>query len=351
MSVAVQKMVRPRAAGVAFTLDPHSGDRSQIAIDASWGFGEAVVAGEVTPDNYLVDKVLFEITRRTVSRKADRVPAGRHGRGWNRPRCRRTGATAPCLDDEEIKAVARLARTSEKHYGRPQDVEWALDADLPAGERVLLLQSRPETVWSSARRRRSARAPRPATTASCPPCMAHCTARPAIPPGNTGRQRSLTVARAMRNDASGEEAWQTVPRPIRDRDTARRRGVGGALHLLALFSEDRRDYEASMFWFQDGVHWPDRADAVGRDVLRARHRHAVAVQHPALHDPAGARDRHPDRQRLQLPHPRPGRRPGRDRAPGAVVPGARRVLLRQLGPALRQLADQDARAWSPRSSR
>ena len=69
MSVGVQQMVRPRAAGVAFTLNPLNGDRSQIAIDASWGFGEAVVSGEVTPDNFLVDKVMGAITRRTISAK------------------------------------------------------------------------------------------------------------------------------------------------------------------------------------------------------------------------------------------------------------------------------------------
>jgi hypothetical protein len=50
MCVVIQKMVTPKAAGVAFTLDPTNGDRSQVAIDAAWGFGEAVVAGEVTPD-------------------------------------------------------------------------------------------------------------------------------------------------------------------------------------------------------------------------------------------------------------------------------------------------------------
>jgi pyruvate,water dikinase len=57
-------------------------------------------------------------------------------------------ATAPSLTDDEIKAIARLARTAEKHYGCPQDIEWAVDADLPDGENVILLQSRPETVWS-----------------------------------------------------------------------------------------------------------------------------------------------------------------------------------------------------------
>ena len=59
MSVGVQKMVRPIASGVAFTLNPINGDRSQVAIDANWGLGEPVVCGEVTPDNYLVDKVMW----------------------------------------------------------------------------------------------------------------------------------------------------------------------------------------------------------------------------------------------------------------------------------------------------
>ncbi|MGL5863324.1 MAG: PEP/pyruvate-binding domain-containing protein, partial [Phycicoccus sp.] len=54
----------------------------------------------------------------------------------------------PCLTDAEICAVGAMARRAEKHYGRPQDVEWALDEDLPDGETVILLQARPETVWS-----------------------------------------------------------------------------------------------------------------------------------------------------------------------------------------------------------
>jgi pyruvate,water dikinase len=59
---------------------------------------------------------------------------------------------APSLTDREIVAVAKLARRAEKHYGCPQDVEWAVDDDLPAGEDVVLLQARPETVWSKRRR-------------------------------------------------------------------------------------------------------------------------------------------------------------------------------------------------------
>src|ERR1700677_1971787 len=147
MSVGVQQMVTPRAGGGAFTLNPSNGDRSQIAIDASWGFGEAVVSGEVTPDNFLVDKVMGTITKRTISAKTleyrlldtdavTAVPVDAERQ------------SVPCLTDEEITGVAKLARRAEKHYRCPQDVEWAL-ADSPGGApEVLLLQSRPETVWS-----------------------------------------------------------------------------------------------------------------------------------------------------------------------------------------------------------
>jgi pyruvate, water dikinase len=147
MCVAVQKMVRPRAAGVAFTLNPGNGDRSAIAIDSSWGFGEAVVSGEVTPDNFLVDKVLFQISQRTLSPKTHEYRLI-DGSQVSFVEVEPERVLAPSLTDDEIKAVARLARTAERHYGTPQDVEWAVDDDLPDGDRVVLLQSRPETVWS-----------------------------------------------------------------------------------------------------------------------------------------------------------------------------------------------------------
>jgi pyruvate,water dikinase len=147
MSVGVQKMVRPTAAGVAFTLNPRDGDRSQVAVEAAWGFGEGIVSGEVTPDSFLVDKVLGEIVQRAISDKALEYRLGDGDRVEPVPvdRARRT---APSLTDDQVKAVARLARLVERHYGSPQDVEWALDADLPDGQAVTLLQARPETVWS-----------------------------------------------------------------------------------------------------------------------------------------------------------------------------------------------------------
>lgn len=147
MAVAVQKMVNSRTSGVAMTIDPKNGDRSKIVIDSSWGLGELVVSGEVTPDNYLIDKVLLQVIERIISDKHEElVPTG-----YGTVERREVDAdrrNSPSLSEDEIVAVARLAKSAEKHYGTVQDVEWAIDADLPAGHNVLLLQSRPETVWS-----------------------------------------------------------------------------------------------------------------------------------------------------------------------------------------------------------
>jgi pyruvate,water dikinase len=147
MSVGVQKMVDPRTAGVAFTLNPMTGDRTQVAIEASWGLGEAVVSGEVTPDNFLVDKVMREIVGRVISPKdiEYRLTDARHVEKVDVEPDRRM---VPALTDDEVLAVAAMARRAERHYGCPQDVEWALDRHLPEGENVILLQARPETVWS-----------------------------------------------------------------------------------------------------------------------------------------------------------------------------------------------------------
>lgn len=147
MSVGVQKMVDPISSGVAFTLNPTNGDKSQVAIDASWGLGEAVVSGEVTPDNFLVDKVLREVVKREISDKGVEYCLTESG---SVEKLDITGdrRTAPAVTDEDLTAIAILARRAEKHYGCPQDVEWALDKHLPAGENVVMLQSRPETVWS-----------------------------------------------------------------------------------------------------------------------------------------------------------------------------------------------------------
>lgn len=144
MAVVVQAMVDARTAGVMFTRSPTTGDKSVIAIEGAWGLGSAVVSGEVTPDRWVIGKITGDITVRDISDKHIRqVPAP--GGGIIDEELPADIRTAPCLSDEELQALRTVGRRVEKHYGRPQDIEWAIDK---AG-RLLLLQSRPETVWSS----------------------------------------------------------------------------------------------------------------------------------------------------------------------------------------------------------
>jgi pyruvate,water dikinase len=132
------------------TLDPLTGDRSQITIEASFGLGLAVVGGEVTPDRYAVDKVTLELRSREVGPKtiAYRFDP-------------QTGAVklfevppeeqhVPALTDPEVGEVAALGKRVERALGGPQDIEWAVGPG-PSGPRELyLLQTRAETVWSRA---------------------------------------------------------------------------------------------------------------------------------------------------------------------------------------------------------
>jgi pyruvate, water dikinase len=148
MAVVVQRMVDPRCAGVMFTRSPTTGDRSVVAVEACWGLGSALVSGDVTPDAYIVNKVTGEIIKRTISEKLhshQRDPAGAGVVTTGVPDDLRT---RPCLGAEELRALVRLGRRVEDHYGAPQDIEWAIAGDLPAGANIVVLQSRPETVWA-----------------------------------------------------------------------------------------------------------------------------------------------------------------------------------------------------------
>ena len=167
MAVVVQRMVAPRAAGVMFTRSPVTGDRSVVAIESTWGLGSALVAGDVTPDAFIISKVTGEITTRRVSPKIKIHSYRPNGPGVTVSGTPSPLRDVPSLTDDEIRALAAIGRQVEAHYGVPQDIEWALleggaaDADADeAAARVVLLQSRPETVWA-ARERTPAGAPRP----------------------------------------------------------------------------------------------------------------------------------------------------------------------------------------------
>jgi pyruvate,water dikinase len=144
MGVVVQRMVDARTAGVMFTRSPTTGDKSVITIEGAWGLGSAVVSGEVTPDRWVVGKLTGEITVRDISDKHIRQ-SPKEGGGIEDVALPADQRTAPCLSDEELLRLKDIARKTEKHYGRAQDIEWAID---DAGK-IFLLQSRPETVWSA----------------------------------------------------------------------------------------------------------------------------------------------------------------------------------------------------------
>lgn len=145
MAVVVQAMVDARTAGVMFTRSPTTGDRSVITIEGAWGLGSAIVGGEVTPDRWVLGKITGDIAVREISDKAIRhAPAA--GGGTETVAVAESLRRAPSLSDEELQTLRSIARKVERHYGCPQDIEWAVDK--VSGE-VLLLQSRPETVWSA----------------------------------------------------------------------------------------------------------------------------------------------------------------------------------------------------------
>jgi len=145
MAVVVQTMVDARTAGVMFTRSPLTGDRSVMAIEGSWGLGSAVVGGEVTPDRWVVGKITGEISVREISDKQIRhVPLSEGG--IQSVAVDESQRRIPCMSDAELEALRVIGRKVERHYGRPQDIEWAVDRHSGA---ILLLQSRPETVWSS----------------------------------------------------------------------------------------------------------------------------------------------------------------------------------------------------------
>jgi pyruvate,water dikinase len=151
MAVVVQAMVRPRASGVMFTLDPGSGDPSIVAIEASWGLGSAVVGGEVTPDSYVVSKPTLAIQERRVRAKAVRHVVLPEGGTCSEPVPDEL-RSKPCLSDPEVLELARVGRRLESLFGAPQDIEWSVDERLELPDSIAVLQCRPETVWSTRRR-------------------------------------------------------------------------------------------------------------------------------------------------------------------------------------------------------
>ncbi|HEX8714248.1 MAG TPA: phosphoenolpyruvate synthase, partial [Solirubrobacteraceae bacterium] len=141
IAVVVQLQVASTRAGVMFTVNPATGERDELVIEGSFGLGEAVVSGSVSPDRYIVDKRTLAIRRREVHRKELVIEYAPDG-GTRRRTLSEEEAVRPALSDEEVVSVAALGRQIESHYGSPQDTEWAFDPD----GLLWMLQSRPITT-------------------------------------------------------------------------------------------------------------------------------------------------------------------------------------------------------------
>ena len=138
MAVVVQQMVFPHAAGVLFTADPVTSNRQLASVEASFGLGEAVVSGLVNADVYKVRS--GEIVAKAVATKESAIQASPAGGTLTRP-IEPAQQEQPALTDDQVVQLAQLGRRIEAHFGRPQDIEWALVDD---GFRIV--QSRPITT-------------------------------------------------------------------------------------------------------------------------------------------------------------------------------------------------------------
>jgi pyruvate,water dikinase len=139
VAVLVQQLVRSDVSAVVFSADPRTDAREQIVLNATWGLGESLVGGTVTPDLYLVRKTDLAILSRQIADKAVMTVLWAEGtREIAVPRMMRQ---EPVLDDVQVQSLASLARSLEEHEGWPVDLECAY-----ARDQLYLLQCRPITA-------------------------------------------------------------------------------------------------------------------------------------------------------------------------------------------------------------
>ena len=191
IAVVVQRQIQSTRAGVMFTVNPATGERDELVIEGSFGLGEAVVSGSVSPDRYVVDKATLAIRHREVHRKELVIEYAADGGGTRQRALTEEEALRPVLSDEEVLAVAELGPADRDHYGSPQDTEWAFDPD----GALWMLQSRPITTLHD----EAPRAPRrtqPSPQSARPCCCAAWAARRAAPAAPRACSPRSTTPRA-----------------------------------------------------------------------------------------------------------------------------------------------------------
>jgi pyruvate,water dikinase len=140
VGICVLKMVNARAAGVCLTVNPKTGEDTEAVIETSWGLGEAVVSGIVTPDRFTVGKLEMEVKESVIGQKERWVVIRDQGISVEETPSNIRGKLA--ITEEEAVKIVEIANKLESHFGTPQDVEWAIDNDLSPGKNIILLQTR-----------------------------------------------------------------------------------------------------------------------------------------------------------------------------------------------------------------
>ncbi len=139
IAVIVQQQVDADSAGVAFSLNPLNNCYDEAVINANYGLGESVVAGEVEPDVFVVDKITRQIIETRVGSKEVVI---RLNAGGGTTRTARPQAQQPCLSPAQVLALTDLVKQVEGYYSKPMDIEWAM-----CREKLYLLQARPITTY------------------------------------------------------------------------------------------------------------------------------------------------------------------------------------------------------------
>lgn len=143
IAVPVQKQLDSDKSGIGFTIHPSNYDKNLIVIEGSWGQGETVVSGAVTPDTYVLDKRTGKIVEKVISKKIEMRILDKIKGGLIAKTVPKDKQKVQCLTNSEIKQLYELALKLEEHYKVPQDFEWATEKS-----KVYLVQTRPVTVLS-----------------------------------------------------------------------------------------------------------------------------------------------------------------------------------------------------------
>lgn len=145
IAVGVLALVRARSAGIAFSVDPVSGRRDRVIIEANWGLGETVVSGRVTPDRWVVDKETERIVEAHIAHKPIRMIYEERRAEAIMASVPAHDCDLPSLSREEVTRVARTAIALEREEGVPIDIEWAFETSAIPPNDFYLLQYRPVT--------------------------------------------------------------------------------------------------------------------------------------------------------------------------------------------------------------